>query len=146
MNRREFIAFLSGVAAAWPLAARAQQAERVRRVGVLMAAAAGDPEYQGRVAAFLQSLQQLGWADSRNVRVDTRWATDPGDLRRHAAELVALAPDVIVAATGTTTIAPLLQATPHRAHRVRVGHRPCRRWFHREPVTTGWQRHRVHDV
>jgi putative tryptophan/tyrosine transport system substrate-binding protein len=110
MRRREFIAALGG-AAAWPLAAHGQQPERVRRVGVLMAAAADDPEYQARVAAFLQSLQQLGWADSRNVRVDTRWATDLGDLRRHAAELGALAPDVIVAATGTTTIAPLLQAT-----------------------------------
>jgi len=111
MRRREFITFLSGAAAAWPLAARAQQAGRVRRVGVLMAAAADDPEYQARVAALLQSLQRLGWADSRNMRVDIRWATDAGDLRRHAAELAALAPDVIVAATGTATIAPLLQAT-----------------------------------
>jgi putative ABC transport system substrate-binding protein len=110
VKRRAFIVGLGG-AAAWPFAARAQQPERMRRLGVLMAAAADDPEYQARVAAFLQSLQQLGWADSRNMRVDTRWATDPSDLRRHAAELVALAPDVIVAATGTTTIAPLLQAT-----------------------------------
>jgi putative ABC transport system substrate-binding protein len=83
----------------------------VRRIGVLMAAAADDPEYQLRIVTFLQRLQQLGWADSRNVRVDIRWATDPGDLGRHAAELAALAPDVIVAATGTTTVAPLLQAT-----------------------------------
>ena len=111
LRRREFISVLGGAAAAWPLATRAQQAERVRRVGVLMAAAADDPEYQVRIVAFLQRLQQLGWADSRNVRVDIRWATDPGDLRRHAAELAALAPDVIVAATGTTTVAPLLQAT-----------------------------------
>src|SRR5258708_15033429 len=111
MRRREFISVLGGAAAAWPLATRAQQAERVRRVGALMAAAADDPEYQVRVVAFLQRLQQLGWADSRNVRVDIRWATDSGDLRRHAAELAALAPDVIVAATGTTTVAPLLQAT-----------------------------------
>jgi putative tryptophan/tyrosine transport system substrate-binding protein len=111
MRRREFIVVLGGAAAAWPLATRAQQAERVRRVGVLMAAAADDPEYQARIVAFLQRLQQLGWADSRNVRVDTRWATDPGDLGRHAAELATLAPDVIVAATGTTTVAPLLQAT-----------------------------------
>jgi putative tryptophan/tyrosine transport system substrate-binding protein len=110
MRRREFIVVLGGAAAAWPLATRAQ-AERVRHVGVLMAAAADDPEYQARIMAFLQRLQQLGWADSSNVRVDTRWATDPGDLRRHAAELAALAPDVIVAATGTTTVAPLLQAT-----------------------------------
>jgi putative tryptophan/tyrosine transport system substrate-binding protein len=111
MQRREFITLLGGAAAAWPVVAWAQQAERVRRVGVLMAAAADDPEYQARVVAFRQSLQQLGWADGRNVQVDTRWATDSGDLRRHAAELAALAPDVIVAATGTTTVAPLLQAT-----------------------------------
>jgi putative ABC transport system substrate-binding protein len=110
MRRREFIVVLGG-AAAWPLASRAQQVERVRHVGVLMAAAADDPEYQARIAAFLQRLQQLGWADSSKVRVDTRWATDPSDLLRHAAELAALAPDVIVAATGTTTVAPLLQAT-----------------------------------
>ena len=111
MTRREFMALLGG-AAAWPLAARAQEAERVRRIGVLIAAAADDPEFQARVAAFLQGLQQLGWVDGRNVRVDTRWATTSGDgIRRHAAELVAFPPDVIVAATGTATVAPLLQAT-----------------------------------
>lgn len=109
MRRREFIAVLGG-AAAWPLATRAQ-ADRVRRIGVLMAAPADDPEYQARIMALVQGLQQLGWADGSNVRIDTRWAPDPSDLRRHAAELVELAPDVIVAATGTTTIAPLLQAT-----------------------------------
>ena len=103
---------LGGAAAAWPLAARAQQAERMRRIGVLMAAAADDPESQARIAAFLQGLQQLGWTDGRNVRIDTRWATtNADDLRRHAAELAALAPDVILAATGTATVAPLLQAT-----------------------------------
>jgi putative ABC transport system substrate-binding protein len=111
MRRREFIGLVGRVAAAWPLATRAQGVERVRRVGVLMAAAADDPEYQARMVAFLQGLQELGWADGSNLRVDTRWATDPADVRRHAAELAALAPDVIVAATGTTTVAPLLQAT-----------------------------------
>jgi putative ABC transport system substrate-binding protein len=110
MRRREFIVVLGG-AAAWPLATRAQQPERVRRVGVLMAASADDPEYQARIVALVQRLHQLGWADGSNVRIDTRWVPDPNDLRRHAAELAALAPDVIVAATGTTTIAPLLQAT-----------------------------------
>jgi putative ABC transport system substrate-binding protein len=109
MRRREFIVVVGG-AAAWPLATRAQ-ADRVRRIGVLMAAPADDPEYQARIVALVQRLQQLGWADGSNVRIDTRWAPDPSDLRRHAAELVELAPDVIVAATGTTTIAPLLQAT-----------------------------------
>ncbi len=110
MRRREFIGLVGG-AAAWPFATRAQQAERVRRIGVLMAAPADDPEYQARIVALMQRLQQLGWADGSNVRVDMRWSPDPNDLRRHAAELAALAPDVIVAATGTTTIAPLLQAT-----------------------------------
>ena len=112
MTRREFITLLGGAAAAWPLAARAQQPQRMRRVGVLVAAAADDPEYQARNVAFLQNLQQLGWADGRNVRIDTRWATtNSDDVRRHAAELAVLAPDVLVAATGTITVAALLQAT-----------------------------------
>jgi putative ABC transport system substrate-binding protein len=112
MRRREFITLVGGAAAAWPIAARAQQADRVRRIGVLMAATADDPDFQARIAAFQQGLQQLGWSDGRNVRIDTRWATtNADDLRRHAAELVALAPDVIVAGSGTSTVAPLLQAT-----------------------------------
>ena len=111
MKRRTFITLLGG-AAAWPLAARAQQGERVRRIGVLMASAADDLENQARMAAFLQGLAQLGWTEGRNVRIDTRWATtNADDLRRHAVELAALAPDVLVAATGTATVAPLLQAT-----------------------------------
>jgi putative tryptophan/tyrosine transport system substrate-binding protein len=112
MRRREFISLLGGAAVAWPLAAHAQQPERVRRIGVLMASAADDSENQARMAAFLQSLAQSGWIDGRNVRIDTRWATtNADDLRRHAAELAALAPDVILAASGTSTVAPLLQAT-----------------------------------
>ena len=112
MRRREFITLLGGAAAAWPLMARAQQPGGMRRIGVLMASAADDSESQARIAGFLQGLQQLGWADGRNVRIDVRWATtDPDNLRRQAAELAALAPDVIVAATGTVTVAPLLQAT-----------------------------------
>jgi putative ABC transport system substrate-binding protein len=91
---------------------RAQQGERVRRIGVLMASTLDDPESQARIAAFQQSLQQLGWIDGRNVSIDTRWATtNPDDIRRHAAELAALTPDVILAGTGTATVAPLLQAT-----------------------------------
>jgi ABC-type uncharacterized transport system substrate-binding protein len=83
-----------------------------RRIGVLMASAADDAESQARIAALMQGLRRLGWSDGGNVRVDTRWATtNADDIRRHAAELVALAPDVLVAATGTTTVAPLLQAT-----------------------------------
>jgi len=112
MQRRDFIRFLGGATAAWPLAARAQQSDRVRRIGVLVAATADDPDYQARIAAFQQGLQQLGWSDGRNVHIDTRWATTkPDDIRRHAAELAALAPDVILAGTGTATVAPLLQAT-----------------------------------
>jgi putative ABC transport system substrate-binding protein len=112
MRRREFITILGGAAAMWPLAARAQQSDRVRRVGVLLASIADDPEYQARIAAFLQALQQLGWIDGRNVHIDIRWAsTKPDDIRKHAAELAALTPDVILAGTGTTTVAPLLQAT-----------------------------------
>jgi putative tryptophan/tyrosine transport system substrate-binding protein len=110
MRRREFIAAL-GSAAAWPLAAHAQQGERVRRIGVLLPAAADDPEYQARVAAFHQGLALLGWTIGRNVRIDTRWAgVHAAEIRRHAAELAALAPDVILA-HGASTGGPLLQAT-----------------------------------
>src|SRR6267142_7026006 len=110
MSRREFIMLLGGVVAAFPLVARAQQPERMRRIGVLFGSAADDSESQARTAAFAQGLAQLGWVDGRNVRIDTRWAT-ADDIRRQAAELAALAPDVILAATGTFTVAPLLQAT-----------------------------------
>ena len=111
MKRREFISLLGGAAAAWPLAARAQQPERMRRVGVLMSIAADDPEGQARLAAFLEGLQQLGWTDGRNVRIDTRWAAGDADrIRQYAAELVALAPDVILA-SGGPTVGPLRQAT-----------------------------------
>ena len=110
MKRREFITLLGGAAVAWPLAARAQQADRVRRIGVLMYLAADDAEGQARLAAFAQALGQLGWSDGRNLRIDTRWA-NADDIGKHAAELAALAPDVLVAGTGTATVAPLLQAT-----------------------------------
>jgi putative ABC transport system substrate-binding protein len=111
MRRRDFIVLTGGAAAA-PLAALAQQADRMRRIGVLFGSATDDSDFQARFGAFLQGLQQLGWADGRNVRIDTRWATtNPDDIHRHAAELAALAPDVILAATGTATVAPLLQAT-----------------------------------
>jgi putative ABC transport system substrate-binding protein len=109
MKRREFIT-LVGAAAAWPVAARAQQADRMRRIGVLMNLAADDPEGQVRLAAFRQALKQLGWNDGGNLWIDTRWST-PDDIRRHAAELAALAPDLLLAANDTPTVAPLLQAT-----------------------------------
>jgi putative ABC transport system substrate-binding protein len=110
MRRREFITLLGGAAVAWPVAAPAQQGEPMRRLGVLMYVGADDVEGQARLAAFTQTLKQLGWSDGRNLRIDTRWAT-VDDIRRHAAELAALAPDVLVAGTGTPTVAPLLQAT-----------------------------------
>src|SRR6478609_3711395 len=97
IERRKFLATLGGAAAAWPLAARAQQGKRTRRVGVLMNLAADDPEGQTRIAAFRQQLQQLGWADGRDVRIDYRWAGDAGRFHRYAEELLALAPDVILA-------------------------------------------------
>src|SRR6516162_7737928 len=109
MKRRDFITLIGG-AAAWPLAARAQQ-ERMRRIGVLLPAAADDAEFQTRVGAFLQGLQELGWTIGRNVRVDTRWATsNAASIRKHAAELAALAPDAILA-FGASTVGPLLQET-----------------------------------
>jgi putative tryptophan/tyrosine transport system substrate-binding protein len=111
MRRREFITLFGVAALAGPRAARAQQADRVRRVGVLMSRAAGDPEEQARFAGFLQGLQKLGWTDGRNVRIDYRWAAADADRSRtYAAELVALAPDVIVA-SGSTGVAGLLQTT-----------------------------------
>jgi putative ABC transport system substrate-binding protein len=110
MRRREFITLVGG-AVAWPLAARAQQPERVRRIGVLMALSANDPEGQARVAAFLQGLQGLGWSVGRNVIIDIRWSTgDSADTRKYAMELVALAPDVILASS-SNAVAPLLQVT-----------------------------------
>ena len=111
MKRREVIAGLGGSAVAWPLAARAQQPERVRRIGVLMNFAADDPEGQARITAFVQALQQAGWIDGRNVRIDTRWvANDPDNFRKYAAELVTLAPDVILA-SAAPSVARLQQTT-----------------------------------
>jgi putative ABC transport system substrate-binding protein len=98
MQWREFITFVGSAAAAWPLAARAQQAARTRRVGILLNASSDDPQYQAWVGTFLQELALLGWVIGRNVRIDTRWAgTNVTEIRRHAAELAALAPDVILA-------------------------------------------------
>jgi putative tryptophan/tyrosine transport system substrate-binding protein len=111
MKRRAFITLLGGTAAAWPLAARAQQPERMRRISVLLPFASDDPEAQVRVGAFLQELQQLGWTIGRNMRVDYRWGGGNADvIRKHATELAALAPDVILA-HGTSTLGPLLRAT-----------------------------------
>ena len=111
MKRRDFIAALGGTAAAWPFAARAQQRERIRRIGMIMPASSDDSEWQARIGAFLQEMQQSGWLIGRNMRIDTRWTRgNADDARKYAAELVALAPDVILAA-GASTVRPLLQAT-----------------------------------
>jgi putative ABC transport system substrate-binding protein len=110
MRRREFITLLGG-AVAWPPAARGQQGERVRRIGVLLPSAADNPEYQARMGAFQQGLQQSGWSIGRNLRIDTRWAApNAAEIRRHAGELVAVGPEVILA-YGAATVGPLLQAT-----------------------------------
>jgi putative ABC transport system substrate-binding protein len=112
MRRREFITLIGGAAALLhPPAARAQQPEQIRRIGVLLGIAPDDPDAQTRYAAFLQRLQQLGWIEGRNLRIDTRWAAgNAADTRKYAAELVALAPDVIVS-IGSASVGPLLQAT-----------------------------------
>jgi putative ABC transport system substrate-binding protein len=110
VKRREFITAFTG-AVVWPFAARAQQGERMRHIGVFFPGAANDTEYQARNAAFLQGLRELGWTDGRNVRIDYRWsAGDPNNIPKHAMELAALAPDVILAAGGQV-MGPLLQAT-----------------------------------
>jgi putative tryptophan/tyrosine transport system substrate-binding protein len=112
IGRREFITLLAGAAAAWPLAARAQQAERMRRIGVLLSGAANNPDVQVWLAAFLQGLLELGWSEGRNLRIEYRLGAlgDVERTRKYAAELVALAPDVIFA-SGTAQVGPLLQAT-----------------------------------
>ena len=111
IRRRDFITLLGGAAAAWPLAAPAQQPQRMRLIGMLMPGAADDPIYQARVGAFLQGLALLGWSIGRNMRIDTRWATpNAAEIRKHAAELAALRPDVILA-NGASTVGPLQQAT-----------------------------------
>ena len=110
MRRREFITLFAGMVA-WPLAARAQQPDRLRRIGLLMNRAADNPEGQDRIAAFHQGLQELGWSVGRNVRIDTRWGEDDADReRKYATELVALAPDIILA-SGTLSVAALRQVS-----------------------------------
>jgi ABC-type uncharacterized transport system substrate-binding protein len=106
MRRREFTMLLGGAAAAWPITARARQPERMRRIGVLMHTTPDEPESQVRLEAFLQGLQEAGWAVGRNVRIDTRWAggSDVARLRKEAVELIGLGPDVILAGVGATTV------------------------------------------
>ncbi|MGA7583174.1 MAG: ABC transporter substrate-binding protein, partial [Pseudolabrys sp.] len=112
MRRRDFIKVIAGSAAAWPLPARAQQSEQMRRIGVLQGGGDTDnPRSQPNITAFLQALQQLGWTDGRNVKIDFRWpAGDADKARKYAGELVALAPDIILAMSAAS-LTPLLQAT-----------------------------------
>ena len=146
MRRREFITLLGGAAVAWPRAAYAQQADRMRRVGVLLNRVADDPEEQARLAAFLQRLQELGWTEGRNVRIDYRWAAADADRSRtYAAELVALAPDVILAA-GSQNVAALQQTATYRADRVREYRRPGRCWLRRKVGAPRRQHYRVYGV
>ena len=111
IRRRDFIAAAGSTAVAWPFAARAQQRERIRRLGVLLPASPDDPDYQTRVSALTQGLAVLGWNIGRNIRIDIRWASgDPEQLRRYAEELVALGPDVLLASS-SLAVAALQQAT-----------------------------------
>jgi len=144
MKRREFITLIGGAAAAWPLAARAQQSsERVRRIGVLMSAVESDPRALENITAFAQGLAELGWTVGRNVRIEYRWgAGDLDRFRRYAAELVALSPDVVVATAGSI-VGAFQQAKPHRADRVRYDNRSDRRRLGREPVAPRHQRHGI---
>jgi putative ABC transport system substrate-binding protein len=146
MKRREFITLLGGAAAAWPLAARAQQGERVRRVGALMSTAADDPEGQARIAVFQQGLQEFGWSIGRNVRVDSRWpAGDPELFRRYAAELATLSPDVILA-TGSAATGPLLQATRTVPIVFVIVPNPVGAGLRQQSGAAGRQRHRIDPV
>src|SRR5215813_12321231 len=145
MRRREFITLLGGAAVAWPLAARAQQPEQVRKIGVLMNFRSNDEEGQARVAAFAQALQKLGWTEGGNTRIDTRWAADDADrYRRYSEELVALTPDVILASAGPS-VAALLRIT-QRTNCVRKCSRPgwCR--IRHQRGTAAGQRHRIYCV
>src|SRR5215813_14318613 len=112
MHRRDFIKVVAGSVVTWPLTAGAQQPEQMRRIGILMNRAASDAEGQARIATFKQGLEQLGWNEGRNIRIDIRWGEDKSELeRKYAAELVALAPDIILA-SGTVSVTAL-QALSH---------------------------------
>ena len=146
MRRREFITLLGGAAAHGRSRRGAQQSERVRRIGVLAGLSADDAQGQARLVAFVQGLQQLGWTDGRNVRIDFRWGAGDADrFRRYAAELIALAPDVVLA-SGSPAVGPLLHANSYRTGRVCVRRRPGRCWLCHEPGAARRQRDRLHAV
>ena len=146
MKRREFITLLGGAAAAWPVAAGAQQGDRVRRIGVVTSALETDADLQALYAVLRQALQQLGWTEGRNIQFDRRLgsAGDSDVVRRHAQELVALAPDLIVA-SGSQNVAAL-QQEPHRPDCVPGHRRPGWRWVRRQSCTPRRQHNRLHTV
>ena len=145
IKRREFVTILGG-AVAWPLAARAQQRERVRRIGVLLPATPDDARYQLSLGAFLQGLGQFGWNLGQNVRIDALWATsNPETVRRHAAELAAAAPDVVLAA-GASTLGPLLQATRTVPIVFAIVADPVGAGFVETLANPGGNRHRLHVI
>ena len=140
MRRRDFIALAGGLTAAWPLAVRAQQDNRVRHIGIFMNLPEGDPDGTHWIAALLKSLDEFGWTEGRNIRLDIRWGIDAAHVQKNAEELVALNPDVIVAAS-LPAVRALQQTTRQGADHIRRRHRsggarPCR-----EPGAAGRQRH-----
>ena len=144
IGRRELLAALGGAAAAWPLAARAQQSTMMRQVSVLMGPAESDPEAQSEVAAFRQGFQKLGWT-GRHVRIAYRWAAgDANRVRTLARELVALQPDAIFAVT-TPAVAALNRRDSHYSDCVRASGRSSRRRIRKQSGETQRQRHRVHQ-
>ncbi len=145
-RRRDFITLFGGAAAAWPLAARAQRAGGMRRIGVLMNLSENDPEARGLVATFREGLAQLGWIDGRNVQIDYRWSAGNLDrIRRYAAELVALPPEVILA-YGGSTVGPLQQVTRTVPIVFVEVHRPGWRRLRDKSSAARWQHHRLFPV
>jgi putative ABC transport system substrate-binding protein len=145
VKRREFITLLGG-AAAWPLAAHAQQGNRVRRIGVLMNGIATDSRLQSNLATFVQGLGQLGWNEGQNVRIDVRWSAGDGDLARtYAAQLIGLMPDVILSLT-TTNLKVVRGSHQHRASRVCGRLRSRCAGLRRQYGQAGRQPHRIYPV
>jgi putative ABC transport system substrate-binding protein len=137
MRRREFIGLIGGAGLVWPFAAHAQPSGPVRRIGVLMNRAANDPEGQARLAALQQGLEQAGWSIGRNVQIDLRWGEDDLDLEaKHAAELVALAPDLIFA-SGTLSVAAVKTSQPYHSDCFRRRYRSAGRRLRRQPGAAG---------
>ena len=146
MRRREFLGGLAGVASAWPLATRAQQAERVRRVGIMMNYFEDDPDAQARLASFLRGMQQLGWVDGHNVEIVIRWtAAVPSRIQASVTELIAFAPNVIFA-PGSAAVALLKQATNRDSNRLRWGCRSGWRRLCRKYGSAGWQCDGIYSV